>query len=257
MADTKKFSSIHNGHRGRIRERYLHSGMADMQDHEVLELLLTYAIPRKDVNPIAHELIHRFGSLSKVLDAPVRELEQINGMGASSALYLHMMTDVFRQYALDRVKPCETYDTVVKVGEYARALFVGENEEKAYVMLFDNGMHMIDCKLVASGTVNRVITNIRTIAELALFNKAANIVLTHNHPHGLSIPSRDDLNVNQDLWAAMEIIGIPLLEHIIVSEHTFNTTLRNSKGVMRAPFANSEVDEEFFRHFYGMDTEEN
>lgn len=224
--------------------------MEDYAPHEVIELLLTYCIPRKDVNRQAHELINRFGSVAGVLDATVEELTEVPGIGKGAALFLHMLPDVFRRYALDRVEPGEPMDTVAKVGAYLQALYTGLNFERVCLLLFDNSMRLIKCCHVADGAVNSVKLSIRRITELVIFSHASSVVLAHNHPRGIAIPSGSDIEMTEMVSQALDIIGVPLLEHIIVAENTYTSVLRNRKGTLRAA-PGGKTDEQFYRHFYG------
>ena len=241
----------HKGHRNRLRERYLRSGLDDYADHEILELLLTYAIPRVDVNPMAHALIDRFGSLSGVMDASMEELTSVDGIGETSAAFLRMLPEIFRRYEMDKLEPRETYDTLAQIGDYLRALYVGATVEKAYVLLFDNSRHLIGCHEIAEGTVNSVSINVPKIARLCFRANAASVVLAHNHPRGLAIPSGDDIDMTHAVDSALHTLGIQLLEHVIVTEHTFAPTMRRIKGVLRAAPGTDRIDEDFYLRFYG------
>jgi DNA repair protein RadC len=128
----------HEGHRKRLRERYARSGMDDFADHEVMELLLTYAIPRIDVNDQAHALIDRFGSVAGALDALPEELCEVKGIGPEAAGFLTMLPAVFRRYAMNKVTPMKSMDTLVKIGEYLMALYTGVTFERVYLLLLNN-----------------------------------------------------------------------------------------------------------------------
>ena len=241
----------HKGHRNRVRERYLRSGLDDYADHEILELLLTYAIPRVDVNPMAHALIDRFGSLSGVMDASMEELTSVDGIGQNAAMLIRMLPEIYRRYEMDKLEPRETYDTLAQIGDYLRALYVGATVEKAYVLLFDNSRHLIACHEIAEGTVNSVSINVPKIARLCFRANAASVVLAHNHPRGLAIPSGDDIDMTHAVDSALHTLGIQLLEHVIVTEHTFAPTMRRIKGVLRAAPGTDRIDEDFYLRFYG------
>lgn len=243
--------SVHAGHRKRIRRRFQQSGMEDFAPHESLELALSFVIPRVDVNRTAHALLNRFGSVSAVLDATEEELCDVEGVGPQTALYLRMLPSLFRLYAMDKCTPNETYDTVAKLGKYLHALYVGVTVERVYILLFNNGMGLMECCHLGDGTVNSSPVTVRRIAELALTKKASCVVLAHNHPRGLAIPSASDLEVTRNVDTALEIIGVPLLEHIIVTENNHAPILRNQKGLLRCDPATGGLNEGFYRRFYG------
>ena len=241
----------HAGHRKRLRERYVRSGMDDFADHEVLELLLTYAIPRVDVNEQAHALINRFGSVANVLDALPEELCEVDRIGPEAARFLTMLPCVFRRYAMDKVTPMKSMDTLAKIGEYLMALYTGVTFERVYLLLLDNSMGLIECVHMTDGSINTAEVNVRRIAELAYFKHASGVVLAHNHPRGLAIASGNDYQVTQDLESALEALGVPLLEHIIVTENRYAPIIKHHRGLLRASPVTGKVDKEFYRRFYG------
>ena len=243
--------NIHAGHRERLRERYDRSGMDDYADHEVLELLLTYAIPRGDVNRQAHALVERFGSVASVLDALPEEICEVEGLGPNAARFLTMMPSVFRRYALGKVTTTRTMDTLAAIGEYLMALYTGITFERVYLLLFDNSMGLIDCVHLADGSVNCSNVTVRRIAELALFKHASGVVLAHNHPRGLAIPSGSDHQVTQTVESALETLGVPLLEHIIVTENRYAPVVKQHRGLLRSSPVTGMIDKEFYSHFYG------
>lgn len=243
--------NIHDGHRNRLRERYERSGLEDFADHEIIELLLTYAIPRGDVNPQAHSLIRKFGSVSGVLDADRQELETVDRVGHKASLFLKMLPELFRRYQTDKVDNRAPFDTVAKLGEYLHGLYVGVTVERVYLILLDNSLRMIDCVNLGDGAVNCSSITVRCIAEKALLNHAAAVVLAHNHPKGMAIPSGSDLEVTQTVESALETVGVPLLEHMILTENSYATIMRQRRGLLRSSPVTGMVDQEFYRKFYG------
>ena len=242
--------SVHAGHRERIRARYRASGMDDFAPHEVLEFVLTFAKPRGDVNETAHRLIERFGSVAAVLDAPEGELIACDGVGEITACMLNALPDIFRIYAMDKAEVGDPFDTIGKIGDYLHALYVGVTVEQVYLMLLDNGMRLIDCIPIGKGAINSTAITIRTVAEHCLFGHAASAVLAHNHPRGLPIPSGADLEITRNVDSALEIIGVQLLEHVIVTENSYAPLLRPQKGILRSSPVTGRIDEAFYRHFY-------
>ena len=251
--EKKPTQSIHAGHRDRLRERFIRSGMDDFADHEVLELLLTYAIPRADVNEPAHRLIERFGSVAGALDASYEELCEVEGIGPSAARFLTMLPSSFRRYATNKCDPGEPLDTLAKIGEFLHAKYTGITFERVYLLLFDNGMRLIDCCLLGDGAVNCAQVNVRKVAELCLHKNASCAVLAHNHPRGLAIPSGEDIDVTYSVENAMETIGILFLEHVVVTENSYAPILRQRKSMLRASPVTGMIDREFYQQFYGED----
>ena len=256
MSETKKElsnnqKSIHAGHRERLRERYARSGMDDFADHEVLELMLTYAIPRVDVNQQAHRLVERFGSVAGALDALPEELCEVDGIGPGAAQFLTMLPCLFRRYALNKCEPGEPMDSAGKIGEYLQAKYTGITFERVYLLLFDNSMRLIDCCHLDDGAVNSSKVTIRRVVELCMFKHASCAVLAHNHPMGLAIPSGADIEVTRSVENALEAGGMTFLEHIIVTENSYAPILRHHKGVLRASPITGMIDKDFYQRFYG------
>ncbi len=245
--------NLHAGHRERLRERFVQSGLDDFARHEVIELLLTYTIPRQDVNQTAHTLIDRFGSVAGVLDALPEELQEVEGVGPKTIVFFKLLPATYRRYVTEKCAAGEPMDTVAKVGDYLHALYTGVTVERVYLLLFDNSMRLIECRLMCEGSVNCSHVTVRCIAEAALTKRAACAVLAHNHPGGMAIPSGTDREVTDVIFNALGILNIPLLEHIIVTENTYSPILRTQKGMLRASPVTGEIDEGFYTHFYDED----
>jgi len=216
MADQKE-KSIHAGHRERLRERLRREGLASFSEHEVLELLLTYAIAQRDVNPLAHELIARFGSLSNVLNADESELMRVSGVGSRAALLLSMMPQLMRYYQLNALGDKPVIINCAQAREYCRPLFVGAREEHAYMVCLDQSGRVLHLALMHTGTIDEVTLYPRRIVETALRHNAHSVVLAHNHPGGTAEPSQADMDTTRKLSAALGAIGIRLADHLIFS----------------------------------------
>jgi DNA repair protein RadC len=234
---------IHQGHRERKKAQFLRYGLEPMADHEVLELLLFYALPRVDTNPIAHALMERYGSLSAVLAAPVEDLQKVDGIGENAAILFKLMAACWRKYALnDGVQPF-LYDSAEKIGNYAVRLFIGASVEKLYVMLFDNKMMLLDTVKIAEGAVNSVSAPARLYVERAFKKNAASIVLIHNHPNGSANASNEDICYTHNLKSVLKGVGIDLLDHIIVSGKYYKPIFGGVQGeVQLASKANFDYD---------------
>ncbi|MBQ7886983.1 MAG: DNA repair protein RadC [Clostridia bacterium] len=206
---------MHAGHRERIRERLRTAGLNAFSDHEVLELLLTYAIPRVDVNPLAHELITTFGSLSAVLDADESELLRVKGMGKSAALLLTMMPQLMRRYQLSSLGERPVIVKLKDAKAYLAPLFIGAGEEHIYMICLDQAGHVLHRSLLHTGTVDQVTLHPRTVVQTALRHNAHAVILAHNHPSGIAEPSQADLDITKRISTALYMIGIRLVDHLI------------------------------------------
>ena len=207
----------HEGHRKRLRERFAAAGMEAFAPHEVLELLLTYAIPRRDTKPIAYALITRFGSLHGVLQASAAELMQVDGIGENAATLLSMMMPLFRAYHKSAEQDMPTLKNLQQCLTYCKGLFSGERYEKVYAVCLDGRMRRINTVLISSGDVNEVPVYARHVLSAASQCNASGMILTHNHPSGKAQPSQEDVVLTETLYQILAGIGVRLYDHIIVS----------------------------------------
>ena len=213
--------SIHEGHRERMRKRFFHEGMDHFSDYEALELLLYYAIPRKDTNPIAHSLIDHFGSLGQVLDASVEELEQVSGISRNAAVLIHLVVGLGRLYGVKRAEEIKILNTIEECGEYLKPYFFGRANETVFLLCLDARCKVISCRKVGEGSVNSANVPIRRIVEMALGANATSVVLAHNHPSGIALPSVEDVVTTHRVAAALRTVDVILVDHIVVAEDDF------------------------------------
>lgn len=223
----------HHDHRKRIKDRFLSEGLEHFADHNVLELLLFYAIPQKDTNELAHELLARFGSLANVFDAHPEELMQINGISLHSATLLTLIPQLARRYFLAAENPQDPYDTADKLGRMFVMKYIGETHEVVYLTMLDNSMRIIDTIRLHEGSVNSAHITSRSLIEPCLRRNAALVVLAHNHPSGLPIPSGDDLYTTKSIQSALASVGIPLLEHYLIAANSYTPLLFRTEGLIR------------------------
>lgn len=221
--------NIHNGHRARLKQRFLEQGLDGFADHEVLELLLFYAIPRADVNPLAHQLLAHFGSIDRVLEASVEELCQVKGIGESTALLLHLVPQVERRYAISRNRRGEKIRNSAQASVYLAPYFRYAREELIYLLCLDSSQQVICCLRLAQGSSDCANFSIRQVAEAALSRKASGVILAHNHPSGIALPSGADLITTKQLKGVLEAVGIRLLDHLVLGNGDF-VSLSQSEG---------------------------
>lgn len=210
--------SAHKGHRDRMKRRFLESGLDDFTDIQVLELLLFFAIPQKDTNPIAHALLDRFGSLSQVLDATPEELKKVDGISDHAATLLALVTDVARYYQVDTMRNYKFLTTLDACGEYLVPYFFGRNRETVFLLCLDAKCKVLCCKEIGEGSINSASISIRKVVETALAANASTVVLAHNHPSGVALPSGEDVETTKRVAAALEAVEIHLADHIVVAE---------------------------------------
>lgn len=224
--------SIHEGHRQRMKERFCQEGLSHFDEHQVLELLLFYCIPRVDTNPIAHALLERFGSFSQVMEAPVEELEKVAGIGHNAAVFLSLITAVGRYYQVNSAMRNDQVNSVEECGRYLMPFFYGKRNEVVYLMCLDAKCKVLCCKEVGEGSVNSASVPVRRIVEMALAANASTVVLAHNHPSGLAVPSDADILTTRRIAMALATVEIGLIDHIVVAEDDYVSMLQS--GAYRA-----------------------
>ncbi|MBI4703578.1 MAG: DNA repair protein RadC [Deltaproteobacteria bacterium] len=216
MGDSKE--NLHAGHRTRLRQRFVEEGLDAFADHQVLELLLFFAIPRRDTNELAHALLRRYGSLAGVLDADPFDLAQTEGVGEAAATLLSLVPALARRYSVDRARrERQALTTSERAAEFLVPLMAGRTAEVFYVVCLDTQCRVIVPALVVEGLPDRAHIEPRQAVEAALRYKAHSVVLAHNHPTGRARPTSADHRVTQALVSAFGAIGIAVRDHLIVA----------------------------------------
>ena len=213
--------NIHRGHREKMRQRFLKSGLDSFADHEALELLLYYAIPRQDTNPIAHRLMERYGSLSAVLSAPAEDLKKVEGVGESAAVLLNVAGQIGRKARLADAVQSRPLTDVETVGAYLLERYAGEHHEVVYELCLDRKGKLLACKRLNEGGASSAVLDIRKVVENAILTSASTVILAHNHPSGIALPSDDDCACTTRAVQALQTIGVTLADHIIVADDDF------------------------------------
>ena len=209
--------SVHDGHRQRMKRRFLEYGLDNFDDVNALELLLFYAQPRQDTNAMAHALLDRFGSLSAVLEAKPGELKAVNGIGDNAAALLALIPAVSRRYLLDKSPAAEPVDTPAAAGRYFIPRFMYETEEVVCALLLDARKRPICCRELSRGTVDAAQIQTRRLCQLCLEQKASSVILSHNHRSGVPLPSAEDEAATRRLREALDLLGVELSDHIVVA----------------------------------------
>ena len=212
---------VHDKHRERMRKRFRENGLNGFADHEALELLLYYAIPRRDTNPIAHALLERFGSLAGVFSAPVEALEQVKGIGDRAAVLLRLVPLIVQRARLVEAEREIILNSRDSIGNYLLELFSQERNEAVYQICLDRKGKLLSCKRLGEGSACAVNLDIRGLTENALLSTASAVILAHNHPSGVALPSEADHAATDRAKAALEAIGVALADHIIVADRDF------------------------------------
>lgn len=217
------------GHRERIRAKFAASGLEPLADHEVLELLLTYAIARRDTKPLAWALIKQFGSLGEVLDADPADLAAVKGVGKGTASFLKLVRALFTRYSLEELRQTATIRSPEQVVKYCKASLAGRSEECLELIYLSVRNTVIRAETVALGLIDRVSISPRKIVECTLAAKASAVILVHNHPSGDVTPSLEDILLTQEVVEAARLLGISVYDHIIVGRQAYYSLKANGK----------------------------
>ena len=210
------------GHRQRLRDR-LDAASRALSDHEVLELLLTYALPRKDTKPIAKDMIARFGSLGGALLADPERLAQIPGLGEGTATFWRLLHECRAREACRAVAKREKFSSPDQVRDMVCARLGHLTKEEFWVILVDNQNRLISFEPVFRGTVDQTAAYPREILELALRHHAGGLILVHNHPGGDLSPSPQDKNLTETIARLASDLGLRLLDHLVVTAEGFSS----------------------------------
>ncbi|MBF0184147.1 MAG: DNA repair protein RadC [Magnetococcales bacterium] len=211
-------SSVHRGHRERLRRRFLQEGLEQFEDHQVLELLLFNTLPRQDTNRIAHLLLQRYGCLSAVLDADARDLASVPGIGEVAAVFLTLIPPLMRRYLHDNAtREKMPLNDPYRTSRFLLPLMAGRTEEVFYALCLDNRCQLLFPALITHGTVTDALVHPRQVVETVLRHKSVNVILAHNHPSGILQASQSDVNLTLMLQRILLPIGIRLVDHVIVA----------------------------------------
>jgi len=217
----------HSGHRQRMRERFAKNGLDGFAQHEALELMLFYAIPQKNVNPLAHALIQRFGSLYGVLNASPRQLMQVEGIGEYAAVYLSLFASVPRLADATRASNRVKLTTRQAAVNYCARLLGGEKREMFYAICLNGQMETLSDVLIAKGSLSDVPAYPRVVMDAVLTHNAHGVLLCHNHPGGSVAPSQADLDTTGTLSRLLAEIEVTLVDHIIICDGDALSMVRN------------------------------
>lgn len=216
-----KTQGLHDGHRDRVRNRFLAEGLDTFEQHNALELLLYYCVTRIDTNELAHTLINEFGSFSGVLDAPHDQLVKFSGITSNGALLLNLIPQLARMYMMDCGREDTIMDSSQKLGDHFIKRFVGRTQECVYAMFLDSSNAVIATSILTQGTVTRANISVRKLVNLAVRYNACSVVLAHNHPRGLAALSNDDVVMTRYLYDVLKPMDVTLLDHIVVARNSY------------------------------------
>ncbi len=244
---------MHEKHRERMRARYLKEGGRSFADHEILEMFLYTAIPRCDTNLIAHRLLKRFGSIKNLLMADLEELIEVEGVGEKTAFSIMICLDMLRRFQKGDEREKPVYTHISDVVTYLYPLFLGATRETLYLMLFNNRMNLLDCVSLSEGGATFTEVSPGKILDHAIRKKAAAVVLAHNHPAGVAVPSQNDLDATEKVYDLLDAVNISLIDHVIIAEDRFHPIIKYRKGPFHPGPIRIDQGMAFYERFYDLD----
>lgn len=213
--------NIHQGHRKRLRELVMNNGLEGMPEHQVLEYILSFVVPQKDTNVLAHNLIKKFGGFTQVLEADSSLLASVEGVGEVVAHFLANFRRMYEFYQKQRVKDFSKIKNSRDAKNYISSYLRYKLVEELYFVGLDGKNNIVTTQKIASGTVNKSSVSIRAITELVVHNKISDVVIAHNHPKGKALPSVEDDRFTRALYCAMMANGVKLVDHLIIADDNY------------------------------------
>lgn len=219
--------NLHQGHREKMKQRFIEEGLTAFADHQVLEMVLFYTIPRKDTNEMAHRLLEKFGTLESLFDTSPEEIVSKGGVTPNTAVFISMIPQLARRYMLQKQGKKPVLDSSVKAGRFVTSLFIGRNYEAFYVCCLNSQNQLNYAALVHEGTINEAPVYPRLIVETALRYQASSVILAHNHPGGSLRPSGADIEVTRKIRDALKTISISVVDHMIAAGDAYFSFAEN------------------------------
>lgn len=215
--------SLGEGHRERLRKRYIKSGLEGFNDYEVLELLLTYSIARKDVKPIAKKLIEKFGTIDEIAKSDIKSLLEVDGIGEGSAVFLKLIGDIALTLYREKIedKDILTIKSKNSLLSYLRGEIGYSPREEFKILFLDSSNKLIANETLFYGTIDKSAIYPREIVERVIKNRAKSVIFAHNHPSGSISPSKKDIELTQYMYDSLKLLEIRLLDHIIITKNSY------------------------------------
>jgi len=229
--ENKKYINkpIHSGHRKRVINKFIEHGLDSFEEHEVLEMLLFFSVPRIDTNPLAHRLIEEFGSLQNVLSAEPQELKLVKGVGDNTAALISLFRNIRKYQNTQLIEKNIRFDATHEIGEFCVKYFSEHIDESAIMLSVDSKRRLKKVSVISNGNVNETYFDINKIMKDALNFRAAGVIVAHNHPNGILQPSSSDVILTKEIHDLLRGVHIQLIDHIICNERYF--TSFNERGL--------------------------
>lgn len=240
----------HANHRQRMFDRALTSGFDNFAEHELLEMLLFYAIPRVNTNPTAHELLTRFCTIKDVMCASTNELCTVDGVGEKSAILIQLIAEMMKRYERAAFKLPMEYRSVGQMARCLHPCFVGINVERLYMLLFNNRMNLLGCVLISEGSTTSTDLSITKISRAVFEKNASAVLLAHNHPNGVTMALQADLEITEAVQEHLAMFSVELLEHLVFVDYNYRPILKKERGKYRVSPISQKIDVDFYNTFY-------
>ncbi len=209
---------IHDGHRDRMRERFIRDGGGSFEKHELIEMLLYYVYPRIDTNEKAHKILNEFGgSITKLINSDPKTISDMCNVSKNVAVLLSLIGEIDKRIDIEKWDKNVSLTSTAYAGEYAKSYLRNLLTEKLYTVCLDNALSVIKCVEASSGNIDSAYLDMRTLIEIVVKSRATNIMLMHNHPSGICHPSYEDIKFTLNCSNALKIINVNLVDHIIVA----------------------------------------
>lgn len=226
--DYNMAENIHKDHRKRVRKEFLEKGFnINTPNHKIMEMLLFYGIAQKDTNEIAHRLINYFGSFEAVLEADAEELQKVEGIGENCAALIKLVHFISEYYLNEKSKDKKIYTNLDEICEMVANRYINIKKEKVAITCLDNGGKVLGFDFIGEGDIASVGVSIRKVIEIVLKRNAASIILSHNHPGGTALPSKEDIEATETLVKSLNELDVGVLDHIIIADNDY-VSLRQS-----------------------------
>ncbi len=217
----EKDGAIHKEHRKRMRKRFKEQGFDGFADHEILEMLLFYAIPRHDTNPLAHRILDVYKTLANVFEADASDLVKIQGLSDTSATLLTMIPRLAEIYEKSKCERELLLHDTESIGRFALSLLKNKSSEEFALICLDSNRRVHWSGIIAKGSIDQLEASPRTVVAEVIKHNAKNVVLAHNHPNGTFLPSDTDKNATKIISDVLSSIGVKTIDHIIVAQNRY------------------------------------
>ena len=241
---------MHEGHRQRMKEKFLNGNEKAFAPHELLEMLLFYAIPRCNTNEIAHELLDKFGSLRNVMEADYDDLKSVKGIGEHAAFLIKFIPGFLKIYSQEAGKDIHRFDKISVAREFGISMLLGYPEENVFALLLNNQLRKIGFINLNQGFINSVSINLASLYSNCFSKKVSAVILYHNHPSGLATPSREDIDLTYLLESKLADVNIYLLEHFVISDYACTPILMRQKDGLRLACSRFGISSKKVENFY-------